>query len=153
MDAALVGFKAKAADVPDPFDVPAPTYLKTAKRAEQSLFVGEVRLPAASLADLATRLKAFGQQAAAKTGFYASLRWSGTLSVFPSFEATKDRSHQYDLSKGLARVVDKVQGAIFLSRLAHLWSEDAAFRARMGIWKQLKLTMDSAHVMEPLVAP
>lgn len=153
VDTALAGFKGKAADVPNPYDVPAEAYLKTAKRAEQSLFVGEVRLPAAALGDFAARLKAFGQQAAAKAGLYASLRWSGTVSAFPSFEATKDPTHQYDLSKGVARVADKVPGAVFVSRLAHLWSEDPAFRQRMELWKRFKLAFDSAHVMEPLVAP
>ncbi len=152
-DAALAGFKAKAADVPNPFEVPSEAYLKTAKRAEQSLFVGEVRVPAAALGDLVARLKALGQQSAAKAGLYAGLRWSGTVSVFPSFEATKDPTHQYDLSKGVARLVDKVPGAIFVSRLAHLWSEDPAYRARMELWKRLKLAFDSAHVMQPLVAP
>ncbi len=152
-DAALAGFKGKAADVPNPYDVPAEAYLKTAKRMEQSLFVGEVRLPAAALGDFAGRLKTFGQQAAAKAGLCASLRWSGTVSAFPSFETTKDRAHQYDLSKGTTRVVDKMPGAIFVSRLAHLWSEDPAYRRRMELWKRFKLAFDSAHVMEPLVAP
>ncbi|HLE53758.1 MAG TPA: hypothetical protein VI999_00760 [Thermoplasmata archaeon] len=152
-DAALAGFKAKAADVPNPYDVPADAYRKTAKRAEQSLFVGEVRVPAAALGDFVARLKAFGQQSAAKAGLYASLRWSGTVSALPTFEAVKDPTHQYDLSKGVARLVDKVPGAIFVSRLAHLWSEDAGFRERMELWKRFKLSFDSAHVMQPLVAP
>ncbi len=152
-DAALAGFKGKAADVPNPYDVPADAYRKTAKRVEQALFVGEVRLPAAALGDFAARIKELGQQSAAKAGLIAGLRWSGTVSAFPSFDATRDASHQYDLSKGVARVVDKVPGAVFLSRLAHLWCEDPAFRERMDLWKQFKLAFDTAHVVQPLVAP
>ncbi len=152
-DGALAGFKARAADVPNPYDAPADAYRKTAKRAEQSLFVGEVRLPAATLGEFVAHLKVLGQQSAAKAGLYAGLRWSGTVSAFPSFEATKDAGHQYDLSKGVARIVEKMPGAIFVSRLAHLWAEDPAFRERMELWKRLKLAFDSAHVMQPLVAP
>ena len=153
VDTALAGFKAKLPDLPNPYDVPADAYAKTAKRLEQSLFVGEVRLPAAAFADFAARLKAFGVQAAARPSLFASLRASGTLSAFPAFDATKDRGHYYDLSKGLAKAVEKIPGAVFTSRLAHLWSEDPAYVARMAILRQLKLAFDSAHVVQPLVAP
>ncbi len=153
LDVALAGFKVKSAEVPNPFDVPAAEYDKTGKRAERSLFVGEVRLPAAAAGDLANRLKSLGTQVAAKVGFYGSLRASGTLSAFPFFDHPKDRTHVYDLSKGLARVVDKIPGAVFTSRLAHLWNEDPAYRERMGILRDIKLRFDSAHVLEPLVRP
>ena len=153
LDASLAGFKVKAADVPNPFDGAAVEYEKTAKRVERSLFVGEVRLPASSAGDLAGRLKALGQQAAAKAGFYGSLRASGTLSVFPCFDAPKDRTHIYDLSKGVARLVEKIPGAVFVSRLAHLWNEDPAYRERMRLLREIKLRFDSAHVLEPLVRP
>lgn len=153
LDAALAGFNVKSAEVPNPFDAPAAEYAKTAKRAERSLFVGEVRLPASSAGDFATRLKALGVQVAAKVGFYASLRASGTLSAFPFFDHAKDRTHTYDLSKGIARLVEKVPGAAFVSRLAHLWSEDAAYLERMRLLREVKLRFDSAHVLEPLVRP
>ncbi len=153
LDAALAGFKLKSAEVPNPFDASAAEYDKTAKRAERSLFVGEIRLPAAAVGDLANRLKSLGQQVAAKAGFYGSLRASGTLSAFPFFDHPKDRTHLYDLSKGVARVVDKLPGAVLTSRLAHLWNEDPAYRERMGILREVKLRFDSAHVLEPLVRP
>ncbi len=153
LDVALAGYKVKAADVPSPFDLAAPEYEKQAKRIERSLFVGEVRLPAASAGDLATRLKALGQQVAAKVGIYATLRASGTLSAFPCFDHPKDRTHVYDLSKGVARVVEKIPGAVFVSRLAHLWNEDPAYLDRMRILRDLKLRFDSPHVLEPLVRP
>ncbi len=152
-DAALAGFKVKAGDVPNPFDVPAAEYEKTAKRVDRSLFVGEVRLPAASAGDLATRLKALGQQVAAKVGIFGTLRASGTLSLFPFFDHPKDRSHIYDLSKGVARVVEKVPTAVFVSRLGHLWNENPAFTDRMRILREIKLRFDSPHVLQPLVRP
>lgn len=153
LDAALAGFKVKSADVPNPFDVSAADYEKTAKRVDRGLFVGEVRLPAASAGDLATRLKALGQQVAAKVGLYASLRASGTLSAFPFFDHPKDRTHTYDLSKGIARVVEKIPAAVFVSRVAHLWNEDPGYMERMRILRELKLRFDSPHVLEPLVRP
>ncbi len=153
LDAALAGFKVKSAEVPNPFDSAAADYDKTAKRAERSLFVGEVRLPAASAGDLANRLTSLGQQVAAKAGFYASLRASGTLSAFPFFDAPKDRTHTYDLSKGVSRAVEKMPGAVFVSRLAHLWNEDPAYLERMRLLREIKLRFDSAHVLEPLVRP
>jgi FAD/FMN-containing dehydrogenase len=153
LDAALVGFKVKSSEVLNPFDIAAADYDKAAKRAERNLFVGEVRLPAASAGDLATRLKALGQQVASKVGVYASLRASGTLSAFPSFDHPKDRSHTYDLSKGVARLVEKIPGAVFVSRLAHLWNEDSAYLERMRFLREIKLRFDSAHVLEPLVRP
>lgn len=153
LDAALAGFKVKAGEVPNPFDGTAADYDKTAKRAERSLFVGEIRLPAASAGDLAGRLKSLGQQVAAKVGFYGSLRASGTLSVFPFFDASKDRTHIYDLSKGVARLVEKMPGAVFISRVAHLWNEEPGYLERMRLLRQIKLRFDSAHVLEPLVRP
>ena len=153
LDAAVAGFRVKSADLPNPFDVPAAEYEKAAKRVERGLFVGEIRLPASAAGDFAARLRALGQQVAAKVGFYASLRASGTLSAFPSFDHPKDRTHIYDLSKGVARLVEKVPGAVFVSRLAHLWNEDAGYIERMRIFRELKLRFDSPHVLEPLVRP
>ena len=59
----------------------------------------------------------------------------------------------YDLSKGVARVVEKIPGAVFVSRLAHLWNEDPAYLERMRFLREIKLRFDSAHVLEPLVRP
>ncbi len=153
LDAAMVGFKVKSADVPNPYDVPAAEYDKTAKRLERGLFVGEVRLPVLAAGDFASRLKALGQQVASKVGFVASLRSSGTLSAFPFFDHPKDRTHVYDLSKGTARLAEKIPGAVFVSRLGHLWNQDAAYRERMHMFREIKLRFDSPHVLEPLVRP
>ncbi len=153
LDAALAGFKLKAGDVPNPFDVPGADYDKASKRIERGLFVGEVRMPAASAGDFANRLKTLGQQVASKVGFYGSLRASGALSAFPFFDHPRDRTHIYDLSKGVARVVEKMPGAVFVSRLAHLWNEDPAYTDRMRLFRAIKLKFDSAHVLEPLVRP
>jgi hypothetical protein len=40
-----------------------------------------------------------------------------------------------------------------VSRLAHLWSEDPEYMARMAVLREIKLRFDTAHVIEPLVAP
>ncbi|HEY5606002.1 MAG TPA: hypothetical protein VIL45_05710 [Thermoplasmata archaeon] len=153
LDALLAGFKSKAADVPNPFDVPADAYRKAAESVERSLFVGEVRLPARAFGDFAARLRAYGDQMAARTGLYASIRETGTVSVFPFFATPKDRTRAYDLSKGVNTIASKVPGAVFVSRLAHLWSEESHFRRRMDLLRRLKLEIDTAHVVQPLVAP
>jgi FAD/FMN-containing dehydrogenase len=153
LDATLAGFKVKSAEVPNPFDVTGAEYEKTAKRVERGLFVGEIRLPAAAAGDLANRLRGLGQQVAARVGLFASLRASGTLSAFPYFDHAKDRTHIYDLSKGIARAVEKIPGAVFLSRLSHLWNADPAYLERMRLLREVKLRFDSAHVLEPLVRP
>ena len=153
IDTAMVGFTSKNAEVPNPFDVPAAAYRKTADTVTRSLFVGEVRVPAKSLGDFVARIRAFGDQSAAKAGVYASLRATGTVSTFPFFAAPKDRSKVYDLSKGVRAIAAKTPGAAFTSRLAHLWEEEAHFMRRMALLRSLKLTIDTAHVVQPLVSP
>jgi len=128
-------------------------YRKTAETVARSLFVGEVRLPAKALGDFLAKIRAFGDQSTAKAGAYASLRATGIVSAFPFFAAPKDRSKVYNLSKGVRAIASKVPGAAFTSRLAHLWEEEANFMRRMALLRSLKLTIDTAHVAQPLVAP
>jgi len=153
IDAAMAGFTSKSAEVPNPFDVTAAAYRKTADTVTRSLFVGEVRLPAKSVAEFVAKTRASGDQSAAKAGIYASLRATGTVSTFPFFAAPKDRSKVYDLSKGVRAITSKTPGAAFTSRLAHLWEEEAHFMRRMAFLRALKLTIDTAHVVQPLVSP
>jgi hypothetical protein len=153
IDAAMAGFKAKSTDTPTPFDVPAAAYRKMAETVSRSVFVGEVRVPAKAFADFVGKVQSFGNQSAAKAGVYASLRDTGTASVFPSFAAPKDRVKVYDLSKGVRTLASQVRGAAFTSRLAHLWDEDPGFLRRMGLLRDLKLQVDTAHVMQPLLSP
>ena len=153
LEGLLAGFTAKAEDIPSPFDAPADAYGKTANRIAQGLFIGEVRLPAAGFGDLVNRLRSLAQQAATKVSLYATARSSGTLSLFPSFDLPPDRVRIYDLSKGLQKLVDGVPGAVFVSRLAHLWREDGEYVTRIELLRTLKLSFDTAHVLEPLVAP
>jgi hypothetical protein len=153
LDAAMTGFKTKSADLPNPFDVPADVYRKTAEAAARSLFVGEVRVAAKAIGDVILKIQTLGDQSVAKAGFYASLRESGTVSLFPFFAAPKDRTKQHDLSKGVRTIVSKQPGAVFASRLAHLWEEDPTYMQRMALLRSLKLTIDTAHVMQPLIAP
>ena len=153
VDAAIAGFKTKAADTPNPYDGPADAYRKAAETVSRFLFVGEVRVPAKALGDFVGKIKAFGDQNAAKAGLYASLRDTGIVSAFPFFAAPKDRMKVYDLSKGVRTIAGKLTGAAFTSRLAHLWSQDPGFLRRMGILRSLKLEIDTAHVVQPLVSP
>jgi len=153
IDAAMAGFKSKSAETPSPFDAAEDAYRKTAESVSRSLFVGEVRLPSKALGDFAARLRAFGDQSAAKAGFYASLRETGTVSVFPFFASPKDRTKQHDLSKGVWTIVSKIAGGVLTSRLAHLWEEEPHFRQRMAFLRSLKLTIDTAHVVQPLLTP
>ncbi len=153
IDTAMAGFKSKSAEVPNPFDVPADAYRKTADTVVRSLFVGEVRVPAKALGDFIAKIRALGDQSAAKAGVYASLRATGTVSTFPLFAAPKDRSKVYDLSKGVRAIASRTPGAAFTSRLAHLWEEEPNFMRRMAFLRSLKVTIDTAHVVQPLVSP
>lgn len=153
IDAAMAGFKAKNAETPNPFDVSAEAFRKIAEAVARGLFVGEVRLPAKSLGEFLTRVRAFGDQSAAKASVYATLRDTGTVSAFPAFAAPKDRSKVYDLSKGVRTIASRVPGAAFTSRLAHLWEEEPNFMRRMDLLRSLKLQIDTARVVQPLVAP
>src|SRR5205807_702716 len=124
LDAAMTGFKAKSLETPNPLDVPADAYRKTADTVARSLFIGEVRVPAKSLGDFLGKVRAFGDQSAAKAGVYANLHETGSVSTFPFFSAPKDRTKIYDLSKGVRAIVTRTPGAAFTSRLAHLWDEE-----------------------------
>lgn len=153
LDAVLAGFKSKATDVPNPYDLPADVYRRRAEGVARGLFVGEVRLPARSLADLHGKIVAFGEQSGSRAGLYGSLRTDGTLSAFPVFEAQKDPPRIYELSKGVHRIARTIPGAFFASRLAHLWEDDTGYRTRMALLRRLKLEIDAAHVVQPLVSP
>jgi FAD/FMN-containing dehydrogenase len=153
VDGAMAGFKTKNAETANPFDGPADGYRKTAETVARSLFVGEVRVPAKSFGDFVGKLHAFGDQSAAKAGVYAALQENGTVSAFPCFSAPKDRSKVYDLSKGIRAIVSRAPGAVFTGRLAHLWEEETNFVRRMSLLRALKLEIDAAHVVQPLVSP
>ncbi|TLZ44260.1 MAG: FAD-binding oxidoreductase [Methanobacteriota archaeon] len=153
VDAAMAGFKSKGAETPSPFEVPAAAYRKTAEAVGRSVFVGEVRIPAKLLGDFIGKVRAFGDQSSARAGVYASLRDTGIASAFPSFAAPKDRDKVYDLSKGVRTIVSGTPGAAFTSRLAHLWEEEPGFLRRMALLRSLKLEIDAAHVVQPLIAP
>ncbi len=153
LDAAMVGFKAKSAETPNPYDVAADAYHKTADTVARSLFVGEVRVPAKSFGDFLGKVRAFGDQSAAKAGAYANLQETGSVSTYPFFSAPKDRTKVYDLSKGVRAMVTRTPGAAFTSRLAHLWDEEPNFLRRMSLVRSLKLEIDEAHVVQPLISP
>ncbi len=153
LDVAMTGFKTKNAETPNPYDVPVDAYRKTADAAARSLFVGEVRVPAKSFGDFLGKVRAFGDQSAAKAGAYASLQETGTASTYPFFSAPKDRIKMYDLSRGIRAIVARFPGAAFTSRLAHLWEEEPNFLRRMTLMRSLKLEIDAAHVVQPLVVP
>jgi len=153
LDAAMTGFKTKNVETPNPYDAPLDAYRKTADAAARSLFVGEVRVPAKSFGDFVGKVRAFGDQSAAKAGAYANLQDTGNVSTYPFFSAPKDRIKMYDLSKGIRAIVARVPGAAFTSRLAHLWEEEPNFLRRMTLMRSLKLEIDAAHVVQPLIVP
>ena len=153
LDVAMVGFKAKSSETPNPYDVSADAYRKTADTVARSLFVGEVRVPAKSFGEFLGKVRAFGDQSAAKAGAYANLQETGSVSTYPFFSAPKDRTKVYDLSKGVRTIVTRTPGAAFTSRLAHLWDEEPNFLRRMSLVRSLKLEIDEAHVVQPLISP
>jgi len=75
------------------------------------------------------------------------------VSTYPFFSAPKDRTKVYDLSKGVRAIVTRTPGAAFTSRLAHLWDEEPNFLRRMSLVRSLKLEIDEAHVVQPLISP
>jgi FAD/FMN-containing dehydrogenase len=152
-DALFAGFKAKAGDVPNPFDVDDDTYRKASERVARNLFVGEVRLPARGLGAFADRMRALGVQATARPSLFASVRSSGTVSAFPAFEASKERHRIYELSKGVADAVATIPGAAFTSRIAHLWDDRPEYRHRIDLLRRLKLEIDAPRVVQPLASP
>src|SRR5207247_10678320 len=87
IDTAMAGFTSKNAELPNPFDVPADGYRKSAEAVARSLFVGEVRVPAKSFGDFAGKVRTFGDQTAAKAGVYGSLRHTGLVAAVPFFSA------------------------------------------------------------------
>src|SRR5439155_26792664 len=111
------------AEVSNPFDVPADAFRKTADTVVRSLFVGEVRVPAKAVGDFITKIRALGDQSAAKAGVYASLRATGTVSTFPFFAAPKDRSKVYDLTKCVRATASRIPGSALTSPLPHPWRE------------------------------
>ena len=50
-------------------------------------------------------------------------------------------------------IVSKIPRGVFTSRLAHLWEDEANFRRRMELLRSIKLTIDTAHVVQPLALP
>jgi len=153
LDVAMVSFKAKSSETPNPYDVSADAYRKTADTVARSLFVGEVHVPAKSFGEFLGKVRAFGDQSAAKAGAYANLQETGSVSTYPFFSAPKDRTKVYDLSKGVRAIVTRTPGAAFTSRLAHLWDEEPNFLRRMSLVRSLKLEIDEAHVVQPLISP
>lgn|GEM_PF-2758111 len=151
IDAALAGFKAKASDVPNPFDVPADEYRKTSERIARQLFVGGVRVPVKALGEFRAKLQTIGEQNAAKPAMFAILQSSGMATAFPCFDAPKDRTRIYELSRGLGQLAKQIPRAVFVSRLARLWYEKPDYVRRTSILRQLKLWVDAAHVAQPLL--
>ena len=81
----------------------------------------------------------------------AILQSSGMATVFPCFDAPKDRARIYELSRGLGQLAKQLPRAVFVSRLARLWYEKPDYARRTSILRQLKLWVDAAHVAQPLL--
>src|SRR5207253_7075535 len=124
-----------------------------AEGVARAVMVGEGGVRGEAGGHGAGQVRTCGDQTAAKAGVYGSLRHTGIVSAFPFFSAPKDRSKVYDLSKGVRAIASRIPGTTFTSRLAHLWEEEAHFMRRMAFLRSLKLTIDTAHVVQPLVSP
>ncbi|HKZ64439.1 MAG TPA: hypothetical protein VJ400_08350, partial [Thermoplasmata archaeon] len=69
--------------------------------------------------------------------------------VSPYFEAAKEPSRIYDLSRGIADIVRGMGDSAFDSRLASLWEEDANFRRRCDLFLNLEAALDVPNAIEP----
>lgn len=152
LDGALAGFTAKASNVPSPYNVEPRAYLRDAEAISRLMIPGYVTLPVRAFPDLLARLAGIGEVAAAKLSVFGAARRTGTLTVAPAFGAPKEPLKVYAISRQVWDAVRAIPGSTYDSRLAHLWSEDKQFRARVAILEKLKDDVDSARVTEPTVA-
>ncbi len=151
LDALLAGFTTKAADVPAPYDADPKGYARIAERVGALMIPGYATLPAASLADFVAKVRGIEEVAAAKASVFGAVRQDGTVTVAPGFGAPKEPPKVYGISRSLWEIVRAIPGATYNSRLAHLWSEERMYRARVSVLQGLKAEIDSARVVEPTV--
>ena len=151
LDALLAGFTAKSADTPSPYDADARAYARTSERILKHLFAGYLTAPAKSLPALLGMLQEAGVASGAKVALFGAARGTGTVSLAPAFETPREPAKFYSVSRRLWEIAQKLPGASCNSRLAHLWSQDRMYRARLVVLQRLKEDIDSARVVEPTV--
>jgi len=152
IEALLAGFTAKE-EIASPYDVEARSYAKNAEKIGRLLFPGYVLGPAKSFADLVAKLKSVSQAERAKMSLFGSVRAQGSFVLAPGFDTPKERPKIYSVSHRVWDLVNATPGSVYLSRLAHLWSEDRMYRERLAWMQKLKSEIDSAKVVEPRVVP
>jgi len=84
-----------------------------------------------------------------RAGVFGTVSENGLAYVSPYFAAAKEAPRIYDLSRGVADIVRALGGAMFDSRLAHLWNEDPQFARRAAIVHRLEAGLDAPNAIEP----
>ena len=148
LDAAMAGSTAKG-DAPVPWDGDAAAYATRSGKIQRLLFVGEVLVPAAKAGDAIRRLGSLGEMKGVRAGVFGTVAENGLAYVSPYFAAAKEAPRIYDLSRGVADIVRALGGAMFDSRLAHLWNEDPQFARRAAIVHRLEAGLDAPNAIEP----
>ena len=151
-DTLLSGFQSKEETV-SPYDVDARTYTRNAERVARWLFPGYVLAPIKSIAGLLANLKAVSDAERAKMALFGAVREVGTAVVAAGFQTPKEPAKMYSVSRRVSELVRGSPGSLYISRLAHLWSEDRMYRARLTWLQRLKSEIDAAKVVEPRVVP
>ncbi len=149
LDALFAGSTAKGADTPSPYEAEARTYARAGERIRRLLFPGYLTFPAKALADVLGKLKGVGEVAGARMSLFGAVRATGTVSVAPGFDAPKEPSKVYSISRQVWELAHGTPGTSYLSRLAQLWAEDRMFKGRLVLLQRLKAEIDSARVVEP----
>ncbi len=148
LEAALAGSTAKA-EAPAPWDGEAAAYAARGAELNRLLFLGEVVVPAAKAGDALARVRALGESKGLRAVLFGSVTEAGLAYLTPGFEAAKEPQRTYDLSRGIADIVRGLGGAVFDSRLAHLWNVDPDFARRVAIVEGIEENLDEPNAVEP----
>lgn len=151
LDAALVGFTAKTADTPPFYDTEARAYARIAERIGRFVIPGYVTAPVAALPDLLSKLKEVSEESIASLAVFGAVRRTGTVSLAPAFDSPKEAAKVCAISRKVWTKVQAIPGASYLSRLAHLWTDNRMYRARLLVLQRLKAEIDAGRVVEPTI--
>ena len=148
LETALAGFTAKG-EAPAPWGVPEEAYAARSQKLLKLLFLGEVITAAKNAGAVIDGIRVLGESKGVRAGFFGNAMDNGQAYVSPYFEAAKEPSRIYDLSRGIADIVRGMGDSAFDSRLASLWEEDANFRRRCDLFLNLEAALDVPNAIEP----
>jgi len=148
LEAALAGFTARA-EAPAPWGVPEEAYAARSQKIHRLLFVGEIVTAAKNVGAALDGVRVLGESKGVRAGFFGNAMDNGQVYVSPCFEAAKEPSRIYDLSRGVADIARGIEDAAFDSRLAHVWEDDPAFRTRAHLFLNLEAALDAPNAIEP----